>query len=63
MAGGGGDGLLELDINFNPLREGLAQPFPSLETGRFVLSDAPGLGVEPDLEEVDRFIVMRREVY
>ena len=39
------------------------KPFPSLKNGRFVLSDDPGLGVEPDLEEVERFIVMRREVY
>jgi D-galactarolactone cycloisomerase len=63
LAAVGGDGLLEVDINFNPLREGLAQPFPSLENGRFVLSNAPGLGVKPDMAEVDRFIVMRREVH
>ena len=63
MAAVGGDGLLEVDINFNPLREGLAQPFPSLENGSFVLSDAPGLGVEPDMSEVERYIVLRREVH
>ena len=48
LAAAGGDGLLEVDCNPNPLREGLAQPFPQLVDGTLVLSDAPGLGVAPD---------------
>ena len=48
LAAAGGDGLLEIDSNPNPLREGLAQPFPRLIDGRLPLSDAPGLGVAPD---------------
>ena len=48
LAAAGGDGLLEVDCNHNPLREGLAQPFPRLADGRLWLSDAPGLGVAPD---------------
>ncbi len=49
LAGVGGPGLLEVDSNDNPLREGLAKPFPALLTnGRFDLGEAPGLGVEPD---------------
>lgn len=48
LAAAGGDGLLEVDSNPNPLREGLAQPFPRLVKGRLFLSDAPGLGVAPD---------------
>ena len=47
LAAAGGDGLLEIDSNPNPLREGLAQPFPELLDGNLVLSDAPGLGVAP----------------
>ena len=47
LAAAGGDGLLELDSNDNPLRGGLAQPFPELVDGRLVLTDAPGLGVTP----------------
>jgi D-galactarolactone cycloisomerase len=47
LAAAGGDGLLEVDCNPNPLREGLA-PFPQLEDGRLVLNDRPGLGVQPD---------------
>ena len=48
LAAAGGDGLLEVDCNPNPLREGLAQPFPQLVDGTLVVSDAPGLGVAPD---------------
>ena len=62
LAAAGGDGLLEVDNNFNPLRDGLAQPFPRLENGQFMLSNAPGLGVEPDFSTVDPFLVMQREV-
>ncbi|MDE0368928.1 MAG: mandelate racemase/muconate lactonizing enzyme family protein [bacterium] len=48
LAAAGGDGLLEIDSNPNPLREGLAQPFPRLIDGTLFLNDAPGLGVAPD---------------
>ncbi|MGI9503706.1 MAG: mandelate racemase/muconate lactonizing enzyme family protein [Geminicoccaceae bacterium] len=48
LAAAGGDGVLEIDSNPNPLREGLAQPYPALEDGALVLNDQPGLGVEPD---------------
>lgn len=47
LAAAGGDGLLEIDCNPNPLRQGLAQPFPGLVEGRLELSEAPGLGVVP----------------
>lgn len=56
LAASGGDGLLEIDCNFNPLREDLAQPYPTLEDGCFVLPDQPGLGVEPG-PEVEQFEV------
>ena len=45
----GGDGLLEVDINPNPLREALARPFPTFRDGRMTLAEVPGLGVAPDL--------------
>lgn len=48
LAAVGGDGLLEVDCNPNPLREGLARPFPRLAKGRLHLGEEPGLGVEPD---------------
>ena len=56
LAAMGGDGLLELDINPNPLREGLAQPFPNLSKGMLTLSEGPGLGVEPDMGVVRKFL-------
>jgi D-galactarolactone cycloisomerase len=57
LAAAGGDGLLEIDSNPNPLREGLAVPLPPLEDGRLVLPDRPGLGVAPD-PEIERFAVL-----
>lgn len=47
LAAVGGDGLLEVDSNPNPLREGLARPYPSLADGLLQLSGEPGLGVAP----------------
>ena len=47
LGAAGGDGLLEVDSNPNPLREGLARPFPALSGGCFQLSEEPGLGVVP----------------
>ncbi|MHA1564143.1 MAG: mandelate racemase/muconate lactonizing enzyme family protein [Alphaproteobacteria bacterium] len=49
LAAVGRAGLLEVDSNDNPLREGLAAPFPALlPGGGYDLGEAPGLGVEPD---------------
>jgi D-galactarolactone cycloisomerase len=56
LAAVGGDGVLEVDSNPNPLREELAAPFPSLEDGQFVLPEQPGLGVAPS-PTVERFAV------
>ena len=54
-AAGDGNGYAEVDANPNPLRE---EVFPlAIEHGRVTLSDAPGLGVEPDLRRLARFIV------
>ncbi len=54
LAAVGGDGMLEVDCNPNPLRTLLASPFPPMKDGRFVLSDAPGLGVVPDMSAVEK---------
>jgi L-alanine-DL-glutamate epimerase-like enolase superfamily enzyme len=48
LAAAGGDGVLEVDSNANPLRQGLAYPFPELNDGQLSLSERAGLGVEPD---------------
>lgn len=49
LAAAGGDGLLEVDCNDNPLRTMLVGPLPALEDGAFVLPAQAGLGVSPDL--------------
>lgn len=61
LAAVGGDGLLEIDSNPNPLRALLAQPFPALADGAFVLADAPGIGTEPDLAAVRPFLAAHHE--
>lgn len=63
LAATGGDGLLEVDINPNPLREGLAQPFPKVSKGELTLSDGPGLGVEPNMDIVRKFLVEHKDFY
>jgi len=49
LAAAGGDGLLEIDSNPNPLREMMAEPFPALSDGKIAVPQEPGLGVEPEL--------------
>lgn len=62
LAKAGGDGLLEVDINTNPLREVLAQPFPALHDGLMAVPTGPGLGVEPDLDAARPWLVAHREI-
>ncbi len=48
-------GYAEVDANSNPLRE---EVFPlEIDDGWVTLTDAPGLGVEPDLRALSRFVV------
>lgn len=51
----GGPGYVEVDSNPNPLRELLAKPYPQVVEGTVRLTDAPGLGVAPDLDAVRDF--------
>lgn len=54
-ASGSQQGFAEVDANPNPLRE---EVFPlRIEDGWVALSDAPGLGVEPDLVRLSRYRV------
>lgn len=53
----GGPGYVEVDANPNPLRELLACPAFTLHDGAVVLNEAPGLGVEPDLQAARGYIV------
>ena len=45
LAAAGGDGLLEVDVNPNPLRDAFELANNKIESGRWVLGDDAGLGV------------------
>ncbi len=61
LAAAGGDGLLEVDVQENPLRSELCGPLLPLEDGQAVLPTGPGLGAEPDPAVMQRFEVLRLE--
>ncbi|OSJ09290.1 mandelate racemase [Bradyrhizobium canariense] len=55
LAGIGGDGLLEVDCNENPLRDRFCGPVLDVREGAIELSDAPGLGLTPDLASIEQY--------
>ena len=55
LAGVGGDGLLEVDANDNPLRDQLCGAVGDVKGGVIRLTDAPGLGIEPDLAVIEPY--------
>jgi len=57
LAAAGGDGLLEVDCNDNPLRTALVGPLPALQEGAFVLPAGPGLGAVPDPAAIEAYRV------
>ena len=50
LAAAGGDGMLEIDANPNPLRTLLWGPLASVHNGRCELGSGPGIGCVPDLD-------------
>ncbi|MEO1016480.1 MAG: mandelate racemase/muconate lactonizing enzyme family protein [Pseudomonadota bacterium] len=48
----GGDGMLEVDNNENPLRDVMVEPLLPDADGQVHLKDRPGLGIEPDLHAI-----------
>jgi L-alanine-DL-glutamate epimerase-like enolase superfamily enzyme len=57
LAAVGGGGMLEVDANPNPLRSATCGPLASVIDGATVLSNRPGLGVEPDLGSLQAYAV------
>jgi L-alanine-DL-glutamate epimerase-like enolase superfamily enzyme len=55
LAAVGGDGMLEIDVNENPLRDRLCGPVADVRNGRVTLGEEPGLGIEPDLDALAQF--------
>jgi D-galactarolactone cycloisomerase len=59
LAAAGGDGMLEIDVNPNPLRDAIVPRWPFVRDGSVTLPEGAGLGVEPDLEQLARFETAR----
>ena len=57
LAAAGGDGLLEIDINENPLRSNLIGNLLSIKDGIASLGHGSGLGLSPDLEKINKYMV------
>jgi L-alanine-DL-glutamate epimerase-like enolase superfamily enzyme len=55
LAGVGGDGLLEVDSNDNPLRDRFCGPVIDIRDGRVTLGEDHGLGIEPDLSSIEHY--------
>ena len=55
LAGVGGDGLLEVDSNDNPLRDLFCGPVSDIRDGMVTLSNDPGLGFEPVLSSIENY--------
>jgi len=62
LAGSGGDGMLEVDFNQNPLREGLADPFPKIIKSKITLNNTPGLGIVPDQASIEQYLVYHTQI-
>jgi L-alanine-DL-glutamate epimerase-like enolase superfamily enzyme len=56
LAAAGGDGLLEVDANANPLRSVVAPVFEQPAGGRCDLGDEPGIGPLPDMPTLRHLI-------
>lgn len=59
LAAAGGDGMLEIDVNPNPLRDAIVPRWPTLQDGMVALPEGVGLGVEPDLDQLAPFETAR----
>lgn len=55
LAGVGGDGLLEVDANNNPLRDRFCGAVADVVDGTVTLDEAPGLGIEPELTAIEPY--------
>jgi D-galactarolactone cycloisomerase len=55
LAGAGGNGLLEVDANENPLRDRFAGPVADVRDGAVTLSEEPGIGPAPDLAVIAQY--------
>lgn len=57
LAAAGGDGLLEMDVNENPLRDHVLAGALAVDNGHVNLSGSPGIGATPDLKAIKHWHV------
>ena len=57
LAAVGGDGMLEVDANPNRLRTATCGAVAHVIEGRVKLTERPGLGAQPDVEQLDLYRV------
>ncbi len=57
LAAAGGGGLLEMDVNENPLRDRVLSGSLQIDAGYVDLPSEPGIGVTPDLSEIEHWRV------
>lgn len=62
LAAVGGKGLLEVDINPNPLRDAFAPIESRVNEGHWSLNTAPGLGIEGLPSEVEQMVTLHRKL-
>ena len=55
LAAVGGDGMLEIDANDNPLRGAITGQRWNIEDGMLDVSPEPGIGCAPDFDALERF--------
>lgn len=55
LAASGSGGLLEMDVNPNPLRDAISPGLPPVVDGGIALSSAPGIGVVPNMDILEPF--------
>ena len=58
LAAAGGDGLLEVDTNPNPLRTRIIDPATGIFEGSLHMVDAPGIGIESPIDDLSEFVTM-----
>ena len=58
LAAAGGDGLLEVDANPNPLRSRIVDPATGIFEGRLHMVDTPGIGIESPIDDLSEFVTM-----
>ena len=55
LAAAGGNGLLEMDVNENPLRDHVLAGALAIDDGHVTLPAGAGIGLEPELAAIEHW--------